>query len=88
MSAIAATKQEAKNYTRKLIDLEDETKYTLSYLAIEHDMTLKKYIETVLYQIAVNKDDSWLFEQSKDAVGDIASKNDQKKFLHYLASLR
>ena len=88
MSTATLTKRNIGSYSRKLIDLEEETKQTLSYLAVEHGTNLKKYIETVLYQIAVARDDSWLFEQSKDAVNDIASKEDQQKFLHYLASLQ
>lgn len=46
---------------RKIIDLDDNTFKTLSIMAIQNGTNLKKYIETILNEIAEDYEDAKIY---------------------------
>ena len=71
---------------RKSIDLNVETKTSLSYQAIESGMNLKQYIENILEKIARAKEDEILISLASVDEGIITGK-EKDDFLKYLKSL-
>ncbi len=87
MRATITTKCPVAKRYRKLIDLDEDTKYTLSHVALERGMNLKNCIETLLIEISETLEDHRLGEFSKEREGIL---NDEEKsdFFNRLKSLR
>jgi len=75
-----------KELIRKSIDLDVETKTSLSYQAVDSGMNLKQYIESVLKRIAQAKEDEILISLASADEGIITGK-EKEDFLKYLKSL-
>jgi len=72
---------------RKSIDLSNDTKKALSYQAIRHGVSLKRYIEETLERIAETEEDEILIELSQDTEGSLQGK-EKADFVKYLHSLQ
>ncbi len=76
-----------ENVIRKSIDLTQDTKKALSYQAIKHGVSLKKYIENILAHVAESEEDEILIKLSQDTEGTIKGK-EKTDFFNYLHSLQ
>ena len=72
---------------RKSIDLSKDTKKALSYQAVRYGISLKRYIEHVLEQIAEAEEDEILIALSQDTEGILQGK-EKADFVKYLHSLQ
>jgi hypothetical protein len=75
-----------KGIIRKTIEIDFETKTTLSHQAIENGMNLKRYIERILKRVAEAKEDEYLVSLASVDEGIIEGK-EKEDFLKYLNSL-
>ncbi len=65
---------------RKIIDLNEDTFKTLSFMAIQKGTNLKKYIEDVLNELAENYEDAKLYAKlSKENPDGNIMLNEQEK---------
>jgi hypothetical protein len=76
-----------ENVIRKTIDISQDTKRALSYQAIKHGVSLKKYIENVLVHLAEAEEDERLIELSQDTGGTLQGR-EKTDFFSYLRSLQ
>jgi len=80
------TKQQGvKQRIRKAVDISSDLQKSLSYQAIEQGMSLKKYMEWSLEQVAMLREEDALIEAIKECdPADTMTENEKQHFVNRL----